>query len=56
MNNTNASTWKVGIDIGGTFTGVFAINPADAIDTHNLDLQLTNEKVLAAINEKNASR
>ncbi len=29
MNDTNTSTWKVGIDIGGTFTDVLAINTAD---------------------------
>ncbi|RLA07042.1 MAG: hypothetical protein DRQ59_14685 [Gammaproteobacteria bacterium] len=29
MSDNNKSTWKVGIDIGGTFTDVLAINSAD---------------------------
>lgn len=31
MPDKNSSTWKVGIDIGGTFTDVLAINTADGM-------------------------
>lgn len=36
MNDKNECTWKIGIDIGGSFTDVLAINAIDGHQCHRL--------------------